>query len=125
MAKNLWGDLSQLEAIRSPKAVLLEQAQLLTDATKGVLVGVVGEREEYGDNFGYDLDVTVPTLNNYSYTVLTIRHSLDLYPVAIAARRPPKDLTCDNEQDFERALEAILGSAEVKDVLARLRSQAT
>jgi len=125
MAKNLWGDLSALEAVRSPKGVLQEQASALTEATKRLLVGVVSEREEYGGYFGYDLDVKVPTLNNYVYTVLTIRHSVDLYPVEIRAQRPPIQASCDNETDFERALESILGSTEVRNVLARLRSQAT
>ena len=40
-AKSMWGDLSDLETVRTPKAILVEQAIFLTKATSNVLVGDV------------------------------------------------------------------------------------
>jgi hypothetical protein len=125
MPKNLWGDLSALETVRSPKKILLEQAAALTAATKGILVGEVDARDAVGGFFAYDLDITVPTLNNYVYTVLSVRHPLELYPVTVLTSKPPRTVSCSDEQEFETTLETILGSAEVRNVLSRLRSQAS
>lgn len=33
--ENLWGDLSDLETVQTPKAILQQQAALLTSATRG------------------------------------------------------------------------------------------
>jgi hypothetical protein len=122
-SKNLWGDLKELEIIRSPKSILQEQADYLTKATEGVLMGKVDE-DVRRSTFSYDLDVVVPSLNDYAYTLLTILHPLEFYPVQIKAGKPPTDITCPSEEAFERAIGTILSSPEVRKVLSRLVSQA-
>jgi hypothetical protein len=123
-AKNLWGDLSALEIVRTPKDILKEQASFLTKATEGVLVGNVDEMDANGD-FRYDLDVQVPSLNDYTYTLLSITHGIDLYPVRVSARAAGLTETCDDEKDFEAVLRKVLSSKEVKLILSRLLSQAS
>jgi hypothetical protein len=122
MPKNLWGDLTSLEVVRTPKTVLEEQANLLTKATKGVLFGVV-EDASYPGQFQYNLDVRVPSLNNYSYTILSVSHSLDLFPLRLRAERPATDVKIDSDDQFEDLLERILSSSEVRSALSRLKSQ--
>ena len=147
MPKNLWGDLSELQVVPGPRGILQEQAQALTEATNGVLVGRVsatasgnyfrtgaeaisdglsGSVNEINNfnSFGFNLDVKIPTLNNYVYTVLSITHPLELYPVRVLASKPRVDVSCENEQDFVVALQSILRSEELRNVLARLRSLA-
>ncbi len=122
--KNLWADLSEVELIRAPKRVLIEQAQYLTQATKGTLVGKVDDQSANASSgFRYDLDVRVPALNNYSVTILRIFHDVDLYPVSLIASRPSKNVSCANEAEFEKAIESVLSSSEVKALLSRLLSQ--
>ncbi len=121
--KNLWGDLSNLERVLTPKEILSDQASLLTQATKGVLVGQVSNNNEYG-GFVYDLEVRVPALNNYTYTILTIQHQIELYPVRILANDGRTLATCQSEDGYISALYDILSSKEVKLVLSRLLSQA-
>ena len=122
--KNLWGDLSELERVVTPKEILLEQASLLTEATKGVLVGQVSNNSIYG-KFAYDLEVSVPALNNYTYTILTIQHQIELYPVRIITNGFVLSTECGSEKEFISALTDILSSKEVKFVLSRLLSQAS
>ena len=124
-SKNLWADLSQLEIVRTPRTVLLEQAQYLTQAAKGILEGRVDDEsiDVAAAGFRYDLNVRVPALNNFLVTVLWIEHGLELYPVRLMARRPVRDVSCANEAEFEKAIESILTSPEVKTVLSRLLSQ--
>ncbi len=121
--KNLWGDLSDLEIVRTPKDVLKEQADFLTRATEGVLVGNVDEIDVRGD-FRYDFNVTVPSVNNYTLTLLIIQYGLQLYPVRVSVMAPRFTETCDDEKEFEAVLTKVLSSKEVKLILSRLLSQA-
>ena len=122
-ARNLWGDLGALEIVRTPKDILKEQASFLTKATEGVLVGNVDEMDANGD-VRYDVDVQVPSLNDYTYTLLSITHGLDLYPVRVSPRAAALTETCDDETEFEAVLRTVLSSKQVKLILSRLLSQA-
>jgi len=123
MAKNLWGDLSSLNVDRrTPKMVLQEQAQVLAEATKGLLVGFVSE-SAVGPLFGYDLKVVVPALNNYTLTILRMVHPLEFYPVHVTASRTPVDQTCQNEAELEAVIGSVLSSDQVRVDLSRLMSQ--
>ncbi len=123
MAKSLWGDLSSLAVDRrTPKRVLNEQAQVLTKVTKGVLVGSVSE-SAVGPLFGYDLNVVVPALNNYTLTIVRVVHPLEVYPVHVIAARARVDKTCKNEAELEAVIGNILSSNQVRADLSRLKSQ--
>jgi len=120
-SKNLWGDLSRVETAPGPRAILLEQARYLTEAMSGMLVGSVGEGY-YGENLRYSLNIKVPALNNYLVSLLAADHGVELYPVHLVAIRPPRDITCANEAEFEDAVGAVLSSSEIKGLLSRLKS---
>src|SRR5262249_21385302 len=121
-SKNLWGDLSGLEKVRSPRAILREQADQLTSATRSVLTGEVDDHSAKGD-FVYELIVSVAALNGYRHSVLTIQHKLDLYPVWVRSSKPILNKNCSTEEELEGALAEVLSSAEVKRVLSHLISQ--
>ena len=123
-ANNLWGDLSDLESVRTPKGILKEQSEYLTEAMGGFLLGRIIALQTAGSEFIYDLDVVVPALNRYVYTVLSIRHTVELYPVELSAEKPPINVTCENEKDFVEAVSSVLSSAQVKAVLSSLHAQA-
>jgi hypothetical protein len=123
-SKSLWVDLSQLEIGRTPRTVLLEQAQYLAEASKGELIGRVADKTPYvAGFFRYTLDVRVPALNNYSVEILWIDHGIDLYPVRLGASKPHTDVQCADEAEFVKAVESVLSSAGVKTILSHLLSQ--
>jgi hypothetical protein len=122
MAKNLWGDLSSLAVVRTPKTMLEEQASLLTKATEGLLVGAVQDEGRSGI-FHYSLNVIVPALNNYTYEILRVNYPLEMYPLQLFCERPPISGTFGSEEAFEGAIEDILSSDEVRRVLSYLKSQ--
>jgi hypothetical protein len=123
--KSLWGNLSELETIRTPKEILEEQALALTSGTNGLLVGHVDARQNQ-PTFAYDLDVMVPLLNNYVYTILSINHRITLYPVTVtSATSLLPSVQCENEEQYTAAIERILSSKETKYILSRLLSQVT
>lgn len=125
-AKSMWGDLSDLETVRTPKAILVEQAIFLTKATSNVLVGDVKDvSAPLTKEFVYDFNIVVPALNNYIYTVLRIEHEIDFYPLMLRCGDFDNGEICGNEQAFCGAVEAILSSTELKRIISRLVSQAS
>lgn len=121
-SENLWGDLSDLALVRTPKSLLKEQGDYLTKATNGLLIGVVHE-ESTVDNFWYDLNVKVPTLNNYVYTILSLRHGIELYPTNVMSRSLPEAEQCNDEEELKQIISKVLSSNDVRYVLSRLKSQ--
>ena len=121
MPKNLWGDLSEIQVTRTPKALLQEQAALLTEATQGLLVGNVVE-DVRGDQFESRLEVLVPNINNYILNLLTVRHGIELYPAVINPYGSARE--CNTEEELEREIGAILSSPGTKRNLSILLSQA-
>jgi hypothetical protein len=82
---------------------------------------VTGESGYRG--FSYDLEVVVPALNNYSYSILTVEYSLALYPVTLKASRPSAYEECADEAELMAGVEKILSSREVRSALSTLKSQ--
>ncbi|OQW91383.1 MAG: hypothetical protein BWK78_04820 [Thiotrichaceae bacterium IS1] len=109
MTKNLWGTLPETETIRTPHAVLMEQAALLREMTNGLLLGKVKRRPVPPNNpfvpqqqgFELRLLIVAPALDNYSYTVVTIFYPMaTLYPVKVENNSDHKPVTCQSEEEF-------------------------
>lgn len=124
-SKNMWGDLQHLPTDPSPRSVLQEQAQLLTQGTNGLLTGKVEQTISLENEFTYDLKIELSQVDNYAYTVLSISYTVKFYPVRVKSDFLVAPRKCDDEDAFKHAIASILGSAGVKAVVARLLSQAT
>lgn len=150
--KNLWGELPSLETIRTPYTILKEQASILNEMTKGLLMGEVIHNQK-DKLFVIILRIKAPSLNNYTYSVLEVQHPIKLYPVFVknlasdnfnslekslmnAVDNPLMSLAdpsrlliqqgyskCSSEEEFENALGQILSSQEVKQVISALLAQ--
>ncbi|MBP0018505.1 MAG: hypothetical protein J7647_13270 [Cyanobacteria bacterium SBLK] len=138
-AENLWGDIPTSEDMRTPSTILREQASKLTELTQGLLEGEVvfipydnisfahklyerldpNQQKFYGT-----LRIKVPSLANYTYSLLEIGYSIQAYPVFVRnlAGEDSKQ-ECANEEEFKVVLRGILSSDEVKRVIAILLSQ--
>ena len=84
MAKNLWGDLEELESKNLPATHLREQAENLSEMTGRIVVGRILSSEAQGGSFIYYLDTIVPSLNNYSMSIVRIEYPLTIYPLKMA-----------------------------------------
>src|SRR5262245_27724084 len=114
MAENLWGEIPTGENLRTPHSILLDQANILTEQTKGLLVGHVGRGNTSRGTFTSSLAIVAPSLNNYSYTVLHIQHNIALYPVTMFLDASGVELA--NEAAFIERLGQVLKSEPVKRV---------
>jgi len=120
--KNLWGDLSKLEEIRTPKSILKEQAALLAEATRNIVTGEIQEGS-VADKFVLTFYLVAPYLNDYRYEVLEVIHGVDIYPATIRDRIHGNNLNAKAESEFETHLESILSSREVRKAIQTLQSQ--
>lgn len=125
--KNLWGDLPIEDTVRTPSIILKEQATLLTEATNGLLLGNISKRSlsiEYVDGFECSLEIKVPSINNYSISIVKIQYPITIYPLTIISQvtndRPEE---CQTEEDLNRVLGKILSSKEVKRIISGLLSE--
>lgn len=123
--KNLWGELPTPKDLPIlPNKLLKEQGSKLTELTSGALIGEVLLQNQSGQDFKSRLRIKVPSLNNYIFNILEIRHNINLYPVTVS------DLTgqnqngvCQTIEDYEKKLENIFTSPKVKSVIEALLAQ--
>ncbi len=121
--KNLWGEFDNLPPIKPPVAILREQAQILEQATKGLLIGKIVPYLK-DNEFEYTFYINAPSLNNYSYYVVTIFHNILLYPALINQKREKDNaIRCEDVENLEIALGKIFSSPEIRKVIAGLLAQ--
>ena len=121
-AKNLWGELPNFDDIRTPHAILLEQASILEEMTDGLLSARVKRTTEDG-KMSSTLQIIAPSLDNYTYTVTSVTHGVELYPARMLDLVNRTWLECDNERNFSNSLEGILSSDQVRKVIIGLLAQ--
>lgn len=119
-AKNLWGEWTPPKNLRTPYATLKEQAAILDKMTDGLLMGDI-QRSQEGNTVVIRFRIKAPALNNYTFSVLDVRHSVKLYPVNVLDQTGEiAPSNCEDEEEFEQVLHQILSSEEVRKVVAAL-----
>jgi hypothetical protein len=122
IAKNLWGDLPDIQDVRPPALILREQATALGELTKGVLSAYVDVSRQR-DNISLELRITAPALADYEYVVLHAFHKMNMYPVFVRSNTETEPIECGDEAQFESAIGAILQSSSVRRAVASLLAQ--
>jgi hypothetical protein len=122
---DLWGALPDDEAITVPVRLLAEQADLLGQKTSNLLEARVNPISlSSTKNLAYELEIIAPVLDNYSITILRIRHPIESYPVLVeSVVGVNTNYEAANETEFSATLRQILGSSEVRRIIASLIGQ--
>ncbi|MGD1917679.1 MAG: hypothetical protein ACFCAD_01615 [Pleurocapsa sp.] len=121
--KNLWGKLPIEDNIRTPYIILKEQASILTEATNGLLIGKVIKKRDSLDNINCDLIIKVPSLDNYTISIVDTIYPVTIYPVEIKGSNAQYYSSCDTEEEIENTLSTILSSEEVRRIISGLLSE--
>lgn len=124
---DLWGALPNIQNAKSPKQLLLEQAEKLSEKTMGVLRGAVRTSVE-GSTIGMEFDVVAPYINNYSVCVARITHNELIFPLYVSRQLYeegdyPEPDECRTFADFEKALTRVFQSSRVRQVIESLLIQ--
>ena len=114
---DFWGDIAPA-AVRTPVAILREQAALLGAKTKNLIEATVYTESVRG-SFRHLLNLVVPGLDNYTYNLFAIDHGIDLYPVTVLNR----DLIFATEDAFIDWLREELSSDKTKKIVGNLLAQ--
>jgi len=120
--ESFWGDLGNLEDVKTPGSHLREQAEVLTRETKGLLVGQVHQVPQ-GDQISVELNIVVPALSDYRWNVLRVLHPLAIYPLEVQESQTYEWQKCPDEAAFLATLKAILSSPKVRKAIATLLAQ--
>ncbi|MGL4553697.1 MAG: hypothetical protein ACRC33_21245 [Gemmataceae bacterium] len=119
---DLWpADFGTLD-VAPPVLILKEQADLITTKSGGKIVGDVrtGKHER---GFFHEFSLVAPFLDDYTYRLLVVRHSVELYPVEVAAEVVQQSFKCESPDAFKTALKAIFADAKTKRVVASILAQ--
>ncbi|MDQ2806149.1 MAG: hypothetical protein M3Z04_04405 [Chloroflexota bacterium] len=121
--KNLWGELPTTQELRTPKDILVEQAQILSDTTKRKLVGIAAS-QVFDKEVINDFSVVAPFLHNYEITLLQVKHSIiNPYPAEVSNVIDGVRTECKDETALEATLAMILRSNEIHRIIAMLLAQ--
>jgi hypothetical protein len=135
---DLWPkDLEEITktASTAPLTLLKEQASVLARRTNGLLQGNVESysRSVYGKTlFAHSFEITAPALEGYRYSLFSIEHDVEMYPVkfkledAITSELWPDkggDVEASSEDEFIECLGRIFNSKKSRKVIGALLSQ--
>jgi hypothetical protein len=122
-AENMWGEISDPVNQRTPTSILREQAAILNQLTKGVLIGSIEQEPTNNNTLIYHFAVTAPAINNHKFSILTVQYSFTIYPLTLTDRTTQVQRQCLNEEAFIANLKGILSSTQVRRVISALLIQ--
>ena len=120
--KNLWGDMPDVDSIRTPHEIVQEQGEFLTQATDGLLE-IETERSQKGTLFSFNCSLHAPALK-HRMPILRITHDIKLFPCILHHEQSGEEYTAKSQDEFESDLGSILSSAETKTIVTGLMAQA-
>lgn len=123
--ENPWaGIVDEAKNIRTPKAVLKKQAELLTQQFQPRLRGVLKVRREGDGAVWMDLNVVAPALQNYNVTLVTASHTATLFPCQIESPWVPNSsVAAQTSEELEDLVIALLKTAAIRHVVASAYAQ--
>lgn len=122
MSESFW-IIPDVEKIRTPHAILLEQKTALEKGTRGLLTAIIENASTSETRISYNFYINAPSLNNYSYKLFNIAHDVFLYPVTVYWSQKSALSECQNEEVFLVRIKEIISSPETQRVLLGLLAQ--
>ena len=119
----MWGEINDPVNQRTPTSILREQALILNQLTKGVLIGSIEQEPTNNNILIYNFSITAPAINNHKFAILTLQYSITIYPLTLTDHTVHVQRQCLNEEGFTSALKNILSSTQVKRVISALLIQ--
>lgn len=80
---DLWPETLVSPEVKSPSAILREQASLLGKKTQDKIIADVELGETKTQEFVYHFYLIAPSLNNYYFRLFSVTHDISLYPVTL------------------------------------------
>ena len=136
---DLWAEDIGITTVKTPVAILKEQASLLGRKTQNLVIGEVisSSQEAEEPRITQRFNIKAPALGNYRYNLFSISHGIDVYPLAMSVENSiVSELFNSNlisgshnpriirsEEEFLDILNKILKSKRTKQVVHALLAQ--
>jgi hypothetical protein len=122
---NLWGIIDLDSTPVAPVTLLKEQAAILSQMTKGRLVGEVRSgSNSNGSQMNHDLVIRVPAMGNYMAKIFTIYHGPTLYPLIFKNWINGEGAECADQSELENLMAQCLQSEPTRKLIAGLLASA-
>ena len=142
-SRDLWSDQIVLTSMVPPVAILREQATLLREKTKGLVLGEVESLEQPAEEVDeylkeafasapptvqtHTLYLVVPGLDNYQYSLLSVKHDFQAYPCSGYYHPTHKEgnpvASLSNEKAFLDWLRSALSASPTARIIVALMSR--
>jgi hypothetical protein len=119
---NLWPDDIANSNLRSPVAILREQARFLAEKTRHLLEGFVRTKVLANNQLSHFFYIEAPKLDGYQFHLFTIEHQTDFYPVKIFSDSDHY-VIAKSEEELMKRLSDLLSSEKTKKVIHALIAQ--
>lgn len=118
---NLWGEIPEINVTESPILVLREQADILTDITKGKIHAKVRSGSSQEEGMYTSLYLTVPYLGDFRVNILYMTYGIGYFPLQVYNEvGNPTSWSVHNMDEFKVTLMDILQSPKVKDLIRQI-----
>ena len=125
---NPWANLrEEASRIRTPILILNAQAEMLEEASSGLIKGSIDVREDRSlGRTTATFAVLVPRLNNYMVRLFSVSQSMTQYPATLKPHwgESVDSIKCENEIELEAAVDRYCRRAEVQKIVTGLLAQA-
>jgi hypothetical protein len=129
--KNLWPsnlrDSSYDKNEDTPRQILLQQANFLSELKKNVLEGEVRTSQGSLNNqptFVQEFIIKAPTLGKFHFTLLRAAHGFDIYPVSIYNALRESNSNAKDETEFKTILKDIFQDSKTINAIKVLEDSA-
>ncbi|MBM3476071.1 MAG: hypothetical protein FJX75_22610 [Armatimonadetes bacterium] len=124
-ARSLWPDNIAVPAVRTPVAILREQAALLGPVTKNIVeADVWTQASDDGKRIVHTFVLVAPALDNYAYPLFVASHDpVRVYPVELVPGAGGGPYVAGDEEDLTIGLRGILQSTPTREVVEALLAQ--
>lgn len=119
----MWGEINDPVNQQTPTLILREQAAILNQLTRGILIGSIEQEATNNNTLIYNFAITAPAINNHKFSILTVQYSITIYPLTLTDRTTQVQRQCLNEDAFVANLKGILSSTQVRRVISALLIQ--
>lgn len=118
--KNLWGDLPTVEDVVTPLRMMREQANILRQATRGVLHASITTTPLSDGRMRHSFYLVAPLLNDYRHLLFSVEHGIEPYPAQVMPVQAAKPLPCPSQKAFENLLPRMLQHPDTRKAVAAL-----
>lgn len=121
ITNDLWPNFEDVPAIKSPRAIMLEQANFLSSKTKNLVTAEIRSLNTTDGRLGYRFKIIAPLLKDYSFALFSLYHGAMYYPCDIKFKQLM--WTIHSEDELINKLRYIFMDEETKKVISSLLGQ--